>query len=258
MNNELNWIFYRYTHAEDVKRYLIWRAGLSVPLKLFKLIPSTHLHYALGQRTVILFGDLCAIWSFLENRWIIVYISNVYHNRCVILLKIIGRCNAQLVLSKTKRNRMVNRAERNDWLQFTYFLDFLIIECTGYKNETRRVVDAKRSTGIAAGYFILNRRCWNDKRRRRTLLALCTCCKCNGMRIEQHFWTSPRYGQSHIIPIPVKVWRHFCSAVEQQLKLNSIVKANAVARRCMKRSLARRLVLFVFGIGEMLSALCNC
>lgn len=33
--------------------------------------------------------------------------------------------------------RLNDRKEAIDWLQFTYFLDFLIVECTGYKKETR-------------------------------------------------------------------------------------------------------------------------
>jgi hypothetical protein len=43
--------------------------------------------------------------------------------------------------------------------RFTYFFDFFIIERAGDKKETRRVMDAKSSASIAAGYFILNRRC---------------------------------------------------------------------------------------------------
>lgn len=49
---------------------------------------------------------------------------------------------------------------------FTYFFDFFIVKLGGYKNLTRRIVNAEDSFLVTASYFILNRRCcggWKEE-----------------------------------------------------------------------------------------------
>lgn len=93
---------------------------------------------------------------------------------------------------------------RNDLRGFTYFLDFLVIECTCYKNETRRIVDAKCPADVAAGYFILNRRCWKEKKSSEKfslLLAQKNIGKCNAKRGQS---LELGYGQFHIILLLIR------------------------------------------------------
>jgi hypothetical protein len=66
----------------------------------------------------------------------------------------------------------------------TYFFDFLIVECAGYKNLTRRVMDAKRSVKITASYFILNRRCCGMERNEIMIMIICRALS----RMSEHRW----------------------------------------------------------------------
>lgn len=133
---------------------------------------------------------------------------------------------------KCKDCVMLVQSGRKNSCEATHFLDFLIIECTGYKKKTCRIVDAKCPTSITTRYFIQNRRCWKSKRARKFSVIIwhtqsSSALEREGAGLQKlqnwkwNFWTFPIRPISHNLSTHKK----FADILgEQQLKLNSIVK----------------------------------
>lgn len=73
--------------------------------KFSQVFPFTHLNNFFGQSTIIFFRDLCTIWCFIKNRWIVIDIANMYNNGRKILFTIISRLNFKFILLVTPKKR---------------------------------------------------------------------------------------------------------------------------------------------------------
>lgn len=88
---------------------------------------KTHLNNFFRQSTIIFFRDLCTIWCFIKNRWIVIDITNMYSNSRKILFTIISRLNFKFILDDEMRiNSCMKQkeGEKNDTklVMATYFI----------------------------------------------------------------------------------------------------------------------------------------